>query len=190
MMKSMKDKGMMRYDFVSYMNYKHSMVSSDTEATVQLPLQNSRAKAVLMLPLDSSSRSAQQRVEDDDDSAFRGILDGIKEYRFNVDQKLNPDRPVPLGLLTAGSIEQQYLIELEKSLGQSNIQPTSFRHFAQNFCLGRALALQGGSMDTRGKNIDVQISYTDSAAKNKLWHMWAAHIKSIIVKQNDISVQV
>ena len=190
MMKSMQDKGMMRYDFVSFMNYKHSMVSTDTEATVQLPLQNSRAKAVLMLPLDSSSRSAQQRVEDDDDSAFRGILDGIKEYRFNVDQKLNPDRPVPLGLLTAGSIEQQYLIELEKSLGQSNIQPTSFRHFAQNFCLGRALALQGGSMDTRGKNIDVQISYTDSAAKNKLWHMWAAHIKSIIVKQNDISVQV
>ena len=190
MMKSMQDKGMMRYDFVSFMNYKHSMVSTDTEATVQLPLQNSRAKAVLMLPLDSSSRSAQQRVEDDDDSAFRGILDGIKEYRFNVDQKLNPDRPVPLGLLTAGSIEQQYLIELEKSLGQSNIQPTSFRHFAQNFCLGRALALQGGSMDTRGKNIDVQISYTDSAAKNKLWHMWAAHIKSIIVKQNDIIVQV
>ena len=190
MMKSMKDKGMMRYDFVSFMNYKHSMVSTDTEATVQLPLQNSRAKAVLMLPLDSSSMSAQQRIEDDDASAFRGILDQIKEYRFNVDQKLNPDRPVPLGLLTSGSIEQQYLIELEKSLGQSNIQPTSFRHFAQNFCLGRALALQGGSMDTRGKNIDVQISYADTAAKNKLWHMWAAHIKSIIVKQNDVSVQV
>jgi hypothetical protein len=190
MMKSMKDKGMMRYDFVSFMNYKHSMVSSDTEATIQLPLQNSRAKAVLMLPLDSSSLSAQQRIEDDDASAFRGILDQIKEYRFNVDQKLNPDRPVPLGLLTSGSIEQQYLIELEKSLAQSSIQPTSFRHFNQNFCLGRALALQGGSMDTRGKNIDVQISYADTAAKNKLWHMWAAHIKSIIVKQNDVSVQV
>ena len=45
-------------------------------------------------------------------------------------------------------------------------------------------------MDTRGKNIDVQISYADTAAKNKLWHMWAAHIKSIIVKQNDVSMQV
>ena len=96
MMKSMKDRGMMRYDFVSFMNYKHSMVRTDTEATVQIPLQNSRAKAVLMLPLMSDALSAQQRIEDDDASAFRGILDGIKEYRFNVDQKLNPDRPVPL----------------------------------------------------------------------------------------------
>jgi hypothetical protein len=96
---------------------------------------------------------------------------------------------VPLGLLTAGSIEQQYLVELEKSLGQSSIQPTSFRHFRQNFCLGRALALQGGSFDARGKNIDVQISY-DGATRNKLWNIWCAHIKSIIVKQNDVSVQV
>ena len=176
-------------NFVSFMNYKHSMVKTDTEATVQIPLQNSRAKAVLMLPLMSDALSTQQRVEDDDHSAFRGILDGIKEYRFNVDQKLNPDRPVPLGLLSQNSIEQQYLCQLEQSLGQAGIQPTSFRHFQQNFCLGRALALQGGSFDARGKNIDVQISY-DGAATNKLWHMWAAHIKSIIVKQNDISVQV
>jgi hypothetical protein len=189
MMKSMKEKGMMRYDFLSFMNYKHSMVQSDTEATVQLPLQNSRAKAVLMLPLDSTSMTASERVTNDDSSAFKGILDGIKEYRFNVDQKLNPDRPVPLSLLKSGSIEQQYLIELEKALGQSSIQPTSFRNFSQAFCLGRAFALQGGSMDTRGKNVDVQISY-DSPAVNKLWHMWTAHIKSIIVKQNDVSVQI
>ena len=189
MMKSMKEKGMMRYDFLSFMNYKHSMVQSDTEATVQLPLQNSRAKAVLMLPLDSTNRSPGARVMNDDSSAFKGILDGIKEYRFNVDQKLNPDRPVPLSLLKSNSIEQQYLIELEKALGQSSIQPTSFRHFSQAFCLGRAFALQGGSMDTRGKNVDVQISY-DSPAVNKLWHMWTAHIKSIIVKQNDVSVQI
>ena len=189
MMRSMKQNGMLRYDFVSYMNYKHSMVSTDTEATVQLPLQNSRAKAVLMLPLQSKHLSAGKRVEDDDASAFRGILDDIEEYRFNIDQKLNPDRPVPLQLLSAGSIEQQYLVELEKSLGQAGIQPTSFRHFAQNFCLGRALALQGGSFDARGKNIDVQISY-GAPSENKLWNMWAAHIKSIIVKQNDVSVQV
>ena len=44
-------------------------------------------------------------------------------------------------------------------------------------------------MDTRGKNVDVQISY-ESPAVNKLWHMWTAHIKSIIVKQNDVSVQI
>ena len=188
MMKNMKEKGMMRYDFVGYTNYKHSMVKSDTQATLQLPLQNSRAKSVLCLPLDSSSYTAQERIEDDDASAFKGILDGITEYRFNVDQKLNPDRPVPLGKIS-DSIEQQYLIELEKGLSQSGIQPTSFRHFASNFCISRALALQGGSMDARGKNIDIQISY-GTATKNKLWNIWCAHIRSIVVKQNDISVQV
>jgi hypothetical protein len=141
MMKNMKEKGMMRYDFVGYTNYKHSMVKSDTQATLQLPLQNSRAKSVLCLPLDSSSYTAQERIEDDDASAFKGILDGITEYRFNVDQKLNPDRPVPLGKIS-DSIEQQYLIELEKGLSQSGIQPTSFRHFASNFCISRALAFK------------------------------------------------
>eukprot|EP01048_Picozoa_sp_COSAG05_P016007 COSAG05_NODE_2005_length_3719_cov_10.733702_2_plen_655_part_00 len=189
MMKNMKEKGMMRYDFVGYTNYKHSVVSTDTQATLQLPLQNSRAKSVLCLPLDSSSYTAQQRVEDDDASAFKGITDGIIEYRFNVDQKLNPDRPVPLGKLSSGSIEQQYLIELEKGLSQSGIQPSSFRNFENNFLVSRALALQGGSMDARGKNIDIQLSYGTST-KNKLWNIWCAHIRSIVVKQNDISVQV
>ena len=189
MMKNMKEKGMMRYDFVGYTNYKHSVVSTDTQATLQLPLQNSRAKSVLCLPLDSSSYTATQRVEDDDASAFKGIKDGIIEYRFNVDQKLNPDRPVPLSKLSSGSIEQQYLIELEKGLSQSGIQPTSFRNFENNFCVSRALALQGGSMDARGKNIDIQLSY-GTATKNKLWNIWCAHIRSIVVKQNDISVQV
>ena len=108
----------------------------------------------------------------------------------NVLLTVPAERTVPLCLLSTGSIEQQYLCQLEQSLGQSNIQPTSFRHFNQNFCLGRAFALQGGSMDARGKNIDVQISYSGTPSHNKLWHMWAAHIKSIIVKQNDISVQV
>ena len=179
----------MRYDFVGYTNYKHSVVSTDTQATLQLPLQNSRAKSVLCLPLDSSSYTAQQRVEDDDASAFKGITDGIIEYRFNVDQKLNPDRPVPLGKLSSGSIEQQYPIELEKGLSQSGIQPSSFRNFENNFLVSRALALQGGSMDARGKNIDIQLSY-GTATKNKLWNIWCAHIRSIVVKQNDISVQV
>jgi hypothetical protein len=47
MMKSMKEAGMIRYDFSAMQTYKYSMLSFDTEGTIMLPLQNSRAKAIL-----------------------------------------------------------------------------------------------------------------------------------------------
>eukprot|EP01046_Picozoa_sp_COSAG06_P009090 COSAG06_NODE_470_length_15318_cov_32.817531_3_plen_120_part_00 len=38
MMKSMKEAGMIRYDFSAMQTYKYSMLSFDTEGTIMLPL--------------------------------------------------------------------------------------------------------------------------------------------------------
>ena len=55
MMKSMKESGMIRYDFNAMQTYKYSMLSQDREGTIMLPLQNSRAKAMLCCPITASS---------------------------------------------------------------------------------------------------------------------------------------
>eukprot|EP01046_Picozoa_sp_COSAG06_P005009 COSAG06_NODE_218_length_20036_cov_21.649446_8_plen_118_part_00 len=54
MMKSMKESGMIRYDFNAMQTYKYSMLSQDREGTIMLPLQNSRAKAMLCCPINAT----------------------------------------------------------------------------------------------------------------------------------------
>ena len=47
----MKSGGSMNYDFLSFTNYKYSLQKTDIVANVRLPLQNSRARAILSVPV-------------------------------------------------------------------------------------------------------------------------------------------
>jgi hypothetical protein len=192
MMKSMKENGMIRYDFNAMQTYKYSMLSTDTEGTIMLPLQNSRAKAMLCCPVDASSYTPVQAIDKQQGFAFRGHSDNITEYRFTYNGKMNPDRPVPLSKVNSGLQEQQHLIELDKALAMSGITPGCMREFASNFIVPRALSLQGGSYDTRSKDFQLQVSYRETTGPqlNKLWHIFVSHIRSIVVKQGNLSVQV
>ena len=192
MMKSMKENGMIRYDFNAMQTYKYSMLSTDTEGTIMLPLQNSRAKAMLCCPVDASSYTPVQAIDKQQGFAFRGHSDNITEYRFTYNGKMNPDRPVPLSKVNSGLQEQQHLIELDKALAMSGITPGCMREFASNFIVPRALSLQGGSYDTRSKDFQLQVSYRETTVPqlNKLWHIFVSHIRSIVVKQGNLSVQV
>eukprot|EP01044_Picomonas_judraskeda_P009786 COSAG03_NODE_1216_length_4541_cov_2.260693_1_plen_575_part_10 len=96
MMKSMKEAGMIRYDFNAMQTYKYSMTQYDREGTIMLPLQNSRAKAMLCCPINATSYAASGAIDQTVGYGFRGIADNITEYRFTYNGKLNPDRPVPL----------------------------------------------------------------------------------------------
>jgi hypothetical protein len=191
MMKSMKEAGMIRYDFSAMQTYKYSMLSFDTEGTIMLPLQNSRAKAILCCPVDASSYTPDKALREQVGYGFRGIPDNITEYRFLYNGKMNPDRPVPLSLVSSDLQEQQHLIELDKSLAMSGIIPSSMQQFSKCFIVPRAFSLQGGSYDTRTKDFQLQVSYRGTApAKNKLWHILVSHIRSIVVKQGNLAVQV
>ena len=198
MMKNMKQNGMLRYDFMAMQTYKYSMLLQDREGTIMLPLQNSQAKSMLCCPVDASSYTSAQAVTLSDSFAFRGHPDQITEYRFTYNGKLNPDRPVPLSNVNNGIQEQQHLIELDKALAMANITPACMRYFDEVFIVPRALSLQGGSYDTRSKDFQLQVSYRERKAdgsdnppvKNKLWHIFVSHVRSIIVKQGDVMVQV
>ena len=192
MMKSMKENGMIRYDFNAMQTYKYSMLSSDREGTIMLPLQNSRAKAMLCCPVDANSYTPAAAIAKPQGFAFRGHSDNITEYRFTYNGKMNPDRPVPLAKVNSGLQEQQHLIELDKALAMSGITPACMQEFSSCFIVPRALSLQGGSYDTRSKDFQLQVSYREAAipALNKLWHIFVSHVRSIVVKQGNLTVQV
>ena len=148
MMSMMKEGGSMNYDFLSFTNYKYSQLSADTVANIRLPLNMSRAKAILCCPIDATTTNTADRIAGlgtyqtyksartpdfenlSDKTGLVGIVDNLQDYQFFYDGKLNPSRKVSCSkTATQGSVSQQPLIELEKALAISEIIPYSFRDF-------------------------------------------------------------
>ena len=210
MMNMMKEGGSMNYDFLSFTNYKYSQLASDIVANIRLPLNMSRAKAILCVPTDSSVYTSVNRLigggtyEEfsvantpdnfifSDKSGLVGIVDRLQEYQFFYNGKLNPSRKVNVSKTsTQTGVSQNGLIELEKALAVSEIIPYSFLDFNKNFVIGRSLSLHNGVYDTRGKDFNLQVEYTGKApTKNKLWCNFVSHIRRIEFTANGISLQV
>ena len=213
MMSMMKEGGQMNYDFLSFTNYKYSQLYSDVVANIRLPLNMARAKAILSVPTDATSYKANEFISGSggyisydvqatrdfwyhsDKAGMVGCVDFLKEYQYFYDGKLNPSRKIDVSRTSSQvSISQSHLIELEKALVMSNINPYSFREFNKNFVIGRALSLHNGCYDTRGKDFNLQVEYSgtgkDKPDKNKLWMNFVAHLRRIVFNQNGISLQV
>lgn len=212
----LKAGGSMNYDFLSYTNYKYSQQQSDRVANIRLPLGESRCKSVLCVPTDSmvyttpdainaSATYEYNKLEDDcglagsnksQRSGLVGIADHATNYQFIYDGKLNPNRKVPLSRISVvgdyGPINQQCLIEQEKALHQAGIDPLSFEAYQRNFFVGRALSLQNGIYDARGKDFNLQVEYNETTAptKPKLWNCWVAHLRRIVVRGENIALEV
>ncbi len=126
-------------------------------------------------------------------TGLTGVWDELTDYQWFYDGKLNPSRKVETGRISGRlGISQQPLIELEKALAMANIEPLSFKQFRRNCCIGRALALQDGVYDCRGRDFNLQVNYQSLRApvKNKLWNNFVAHIRRIEVKGDQIALQV
>mgnify|MGYP003639700999 CR=1 FL=1 len=212
----MKEGGAMNYDFLSFTNYKTSQIASEKLSTIRVPLVQTRAKSVLAIPIDASVYSQRDSMNTqgteieyydnadvgaDSNGANRsarsglvGITDHLTQYQLFYDGRLNPSRKVPTSKISSKvSIDQQPLIELEKALVMAGIKPHSMMNFQKNFAIGRALSLQDGVYDTRGKDFQLQVEYSNLTAPpvyNKLWNIWCAHLRRIVISGNSIQLQV
>ena len=209
----MKEGGAMNYDFLSWTNYKTSQIASEKLTTLRVPLTQARAKCVLAIPTDASvytqkdiMRGHNTPIEDyerDTESVVHqnrcvrgglvGITDNITQYQLFYDGKLNPSRKVKCSKISDKfSIDQQPLIELEKALVMGGIKPHSMLAFRKNFVIGRALSLQDGVYDTRGKDFQLQVEYQEAAAPefNKLWNVWCGHLRRLVISGNAIQIVV
>ena len=212
----LKAGGAMNYDFLSFTNYKYSQTLTETVSNIRLPISNSRCKAILAIPIDATSYTAREAISStntynydqiDADcgagmqnnsarSGLVGIADAASNYQFIYDGKLNPSRRVPLQRISvvgsSAPLNQQCLIEQEKALHQSGIDPLSFAAYKKNFFIGRALSLQNGVYDARGRDFSLQVESNegDGPKKNKLWNCWVSHLRRIVVRGDSIALEV
>ena len=203
----------MNYDFLSHTNYKSSQGATDYVAHIRLPLNHSRAKSLLMVPVDATIRTAKNVLEADacavdtlslQNTAFQnhsqrpgitGVTDALQNYQMFYDGQLTPSRRVDVSKTSAlTGTSQQHLIELEKALVMGGIIPFSFKKHYANFCIGRALSLQSGVYDTRGKDFNLQLEYQANAIKGnnlpKLWNCFCAHIRRIVISGDSLALEV
>jgi len=208
MNKMMQEGGSMVYDFLSYQNYRQTILASDTVANINLPLNFSRAKSILCVPTDSTVRDAASVIScsgayiystetnnvtnNNTRGSLVGIWDNLQNYQFNYNNRLQPSRKISCAKISSkDSIDQQPLVELEKALVQSGINPRSFRAFQRNAVIGRALALQDGVYDCRGKSFSLQVEYNGATPQfPKLWNNYVFHLRRLNINANGISVDL
>ena len=212
----LKSGGAMNYDFLSYTNFKYSQLKSDSVVNIRLPIQFTRCKSILCIPVDATSYTTSGGISGSDTYTYNklsvdcgtvtnnctrsglvGIADRASDYQFIYDGKLNPNRKVPLARIsladTKAPLNQQVMIEQEKALRQANIEPLSFDAYQRNFFIGRALSLSNGVYDANGKDFNLQVDYHEPAggpSRPHLWNNWVSHLRRIVVRGDSISLEV
>lgn len=185
------------FDIMSATNYKHSILATDRQTTFQIFAQNSRAKALLVVPQDSSVYTSAQLISGSGTyviqgtnystdnttskqahdtclastrSAYTGICDELSSIQYTINGKRVPSREISTKkIATRNSLDAFHLYELEKTLDNSGIKPRSFSEFMTNFVFGRSFSAggQNGVLDLRGKDLAVILKYQTSTAPSK-----------------------
>ncbi len=214
MMKKMRDGGTIEIDIPSVTNYKHSLLKTNRNATINVPVSNTRAKSMIIMPTDSTTLNPAQLIAGTQDtyeeeatamdgqlhsirSGQVGIIDRLTSYQMVVDSKNVPAQPINVSKINKGvSIAAQPLIELEKALNQAGIVPRSFVDYNRNFLIGRAYALNDGVANLNNKSNQIQLFYNETTAagvdqapeKDKLLFCYVFHLRRISIKGDSVSV--
>ncbi len=197
MLSKVREGRAIEFDILSTTNYKHSILATDRQTTFQIFAQNSRAKALMIIPQDSTVYTSAQLISgsgtyviqgtnytvdnttskvDGDTclastrSAYTGIVDELSSIQYTIDGKRVPSREISTKkIATKNSLDAFHLYELEKTLDNSGIKPRSFSEFMNNFVFGRGFSAggQNGVLDLRGKDLAVILKYQTSTAPSK-----------------------
>lgn len=197
MLRKVREGQAIEFDIDSLTNYKHSILASDRQTTMQIFANNSRAKSLLIVPQDntvytsaekisgsgtyvikgSNYSNASELTKDDADTclasnrtAYTGIVDELTSIQYVIDGKRVPSREISTKkLATTNSIDAFHLYELEKCLDSAGIPPKSFSAFLDNFVFGRSFSAsaQNGAMDLRGRDLSVILKYLGSGVPQK-----------------------
>ena len=214
MMSKIKSGGAIEIDIPSVTNYKHSLLSSNRNATVPLDVSNTRAKSVIVMPSDASVLDSadliggldavySEEVTDMDGrlnsirSGQVGIIDRLTSWQMSLDDVQTPSQACVVSKINRGlSIAAQPLVFLEQALKQAGIEPTSFVDYNRNFLIGKAYALNNGVANLNNKSNQLQLLYNEKNAAgvdlapthNKLLYCFIFHLRRITIKGNSVVV--
>eukprot|EP01051_Picozoa_sp_SAG22_P007305 SAG22_NODE_509_length_9598_cov_12.010001_10_plen_547_part_00 len=192
MMKTMQEKGKIVYQCLCHQNYRHSVLNSDSSATVMLNLLNSKAKSILVVPTTNlnATDTANLKQFGGTRNAISGQATLLQDYQLMYHGRLNPDRPVITSRTSGstGTYDMEYVIELEKALTFAGVMPRSFENIKTNFLIGRVLALSGQVYDTQNGDFQLNLNFDPSADTTKMLNCWVAHIREFEVSSEGVVV--
>lgn len=212
--------GVVMFDIPSVGVQTHSQLSSDIQATIPLSLEYSKARGILAMPTDASIYTTQTQTsatgtyltrkdagalyqEDtlnrSNRTGISGCSNGLTKYNFFLAGKMIPSREISTRKTTdkRGGIDAHFISELEKGLIACGIPANSFEDYSSNFVIGRQLAVgEKAVFDGRGKTarlnckFEGQVVDVDKPSVNTLWKVFVKHIKTLIIKGDNISVEI
>lgn len=214
MMSKIRSGGSIEIDIPSVTNYKHSLLSSNRNATVPLDVSNTRAKSLIVMPSDATVLDSadligglracyEEEVTTMDGrlgsirSGQVGIIDRLTSWQMVIDDVVTPSQPCVVSKINKGvSIAAQPLVFLEQALKQAGIEPTSFVDYNRNFLIGKAYALNNGVANLNNKSNQLQLLYNErnaagadlAPAHNKLLYCYVFHLRRISIKGNSVVV--
>ncbi len=214
MMSKIKSGGAIEIDIPSVTNYKHSLLSSNRNATIPLDVSNTRAKSLIVMASDAKVLDSadligglrdcyQEEVTTMDGSLTSirsgqvGIIDRLTSWQMVIDDVQTPSQPCVVSKINRGvSIAAQPLVFLEQALKQAGIEPTSFVDYNRNFLIGKAYALNNGVANLNNKSNQLQLLYNERNAAgvdlppthNKLLYCYVFHLRRITIKGNSVVV--
>tara|TARA_R110001592_G_scaffold342978_1_gene633084 strand:+ start:8582 stop:10351 length:1770 start_codon:yes stop_codon:yes gene_type:complete len=222
MIAKMKQGGVIMFDLPSVACSLQSVGANEVQATIPISCEHAKARSLICMGTDSKPYSAQEscdststylinetetndlaedksRNTNSQQSGYSGCGDSLSSYSFMISGVQTPARRIECKKTTGtgAGIDQNHLIELEKSLQQAHgCTPRSFVNYQNNFLIGRALTLDSNTIfDGRNKDLRLNLSYEEAvpasrvSRKEKLWKIFTSHIKTILIKGNSIQVQ-
>ena len=131
-------------------------------------------------------------------TGLEGCSNCLTAYSFWLNGRQVPSRDISTEKATnkAGGMDANFLIELEKSLVASGIEVKNFSEYNRNFVIGRMLAHSDNAVfDGRGRSCRLNVRYeglttATQPSVNLLWKNFIFHLRKLVIKGNNISVEI
>lgn len=164
-------------DIMTYETYRNNVQSGETVSQIQIPSYNSRAKAIICLPMNNGL--AQTLTNDN----LKTTLDNIREYQFYINGQPQPTRSVNVSSLskTIPTASQIALWELEKSFTTCSWDVRELRLPHSNFAIARPFARYGGVYNLKDVGGCALKQEYDAPTQNKLILSFVGHLRRLVV---------
>ena len=173
--------GKMRFDITSYTLFNKNISSGSLSNALVLNAMNQRAKSLLCIPILLGTDALKD--------TFQSVVQAgneLQSYSLKLyNNVIVPDRLVPLTPYNDGNFNAICQREQMLSAGAASWEVNNITDMHNHFFIGRRLAMQGYSYDTKGM-IELDVNYKQNDAL--LMQCFLVHKRSINV--SDVSVNV
>lgn len=183
MMKQIQsDKGL-SMDYRTDTLYRFNLTSLNGLTNQFIPANQHRAYSILSVPLD---QDGQGSIEE---SSFKGLTDGCRNYQYVFGGSLVPDRRVDLERYTQtpARTDALHIIELEKALQNANYGVRDLQRVPDRFLIGRGLSKYGQVFNLDAADLSLRVEY-QGATKSKMFEHFINHLRRVNISSQGVLV--